>query len=178
MEALRQELRMDLKVINEKLTKVLTRDDEGLKQLIRDTIIETKDGILKAVNERIEKLESQIFDKEQENDHLKKENLEMKVEISRLKSDNDSHKKAHTELKNDVTDNERKAEEWFNKQEQYSRSNNIRIYGIPEQKFPKVVVKYAKQNRNEGKTQDNEKETNEITSGKVSEKQAGKTWQQ
>ena len=58
--------------INEKLSRVITKDDTTLKDAINEVINDMKGSILKSFVKRVELLESALFDTLAENDNLKK----------------------------------------------------------------------------------------------------------
>mgnify|MGYP006890249977 CR=1 FL=1 len=58
--------------INEKLSRVITKDDTTLKDAITEVINDIKGSILKSFVKRVEILESALFDTLAENDNLKK----------------------------------------------------------------------------------------------------------
>jgi cell division protein FtsB len=74
-----------LTLIYEKLGNTLTKNDTGfLKQIIKDTICELKDDLLKSLIPRIEILESDVMDQAKEIEQLKKEISKKDSEIANL----------------------------------------------------------------------------------------------
>lgn len=114
-----------LKEINSKLSNFITRDDDSLKQLIKDTFKQMKEEFLKSVSHRIDLLEGRLFDKEIENDQLKKQ-------IETLEQDNEQNKEDNAKKITEVEAENLELHEQLNELEQYGRRNSIRIVGIPE----------------------------------------------
>lgn len=50
---------------------MIEKNDGSLRTMIKETISVMKEGLLESVIDRIELLDSKIFDKEHENDNLK-----------------------------------------------------------------------------------------------------------
>ena len=126
-----------LEEISNKLSNVLTKDDSTfIKEIIRETVEQLKDNLLGNVIRRIEILESDVFDQKREIEMLKKENETKSKLIEQLKSQNASleHKKADQSMNHD---------EFANNTEQYSRRNNLRIAGIPEDQDRQSSVSVA-----------------------------------
>lgn len=48
----------------------MQKDDGNLQNMIREIVSQMKDDLLKSLENRIEKLETTLFEKEQENDQL------------------------------------------------------------------------------------------------------------
>lgn len=114
-----------LKDINQKLTNVITRDDGNLRDIIKETFSQIKDDLLSSVYKRIDILEGKLFDKETENEGLKKEITKLENEIKSQKCENETlREKIHTK--------DKQTEGRMNDLEQYSRINNLRIDGIAE----------------------------------------------
>ena len=80
-----EEVMRQLKEITEQLKNVVTKDDDCLKSLIKETFKQMKDDLLKSVSHRIDLLEQKLFDKEQENDALKKEIVHVVLETNTSK---------------------------------------------------------------------------------------------
>ena len=85
-----------------------------------------KDELLKSVSHRIDILESKLFDKEQENDALKKK-------IEDLETTQTNAQTSINEKMNDLETVNMQLKLENNSLEQYGRRNNIRVVGIPEQ---------------------------------------------
>lgn len=93
----------ELKSINMKLNNVLTKDSAELKDLIKSIVMQLKEEILGSVIIRLEKIESDLFDKETEKtkmakqiDTIKKELDEQKNETETLKKNSLKYKKHQT----------------------------------------------------------------------------------
>ena len=121
----RAEINRQLSDINKKLSNVITRDDGFLRGLIREIFQQMKDEFLNSVTHRIELLEGTIFEKNQENDNLKKE-------IDNLNKDLENQKAENEKLVDQIKKVNDTAEDRINELEQYGRRNNLRINGIPE----------------------------------------------
>ena len=106
---------------------VLAEIQETLKAVATKTdimLMDSKmDGIVEALNRKVEVLESRIFDVEKERD-------EMKTQLQRMKEERREMEKKIVESKRD-TNNIR---EELNHLQQYSRNFNLRIYKVPEKK--------------------------------------------
>lgn len=125
--------------MNKKLSKMLTRDDKSIfKEIIRDTFREMKDQLLEPFTKRLDILESDLHQKNIENDNLKTELNNMKKLIeekddetkSIINKKNVELKAVKTEIKTETD----KRKESLNEIEQYSRRNNIRISGLRNDK--------------------------------------------
>ena len=123
-------MEISLAKINDKLSKVLTKDDHSfLKNIIKETILELKENFLESVTNRIEKLEGEIHE-------IAIENKKLKSEITTLKeSQNNSIEEIETDktiFKTEIETKNLKMEETIHDHEQYSRRNNIRIHNMPD----------------------------------------------
>lgn len=132
-----KEIRLQLKEVNAKLTSminkversdkkmenVVNKDDGSLRTLFRELMVEMKQELLNSVVNRIEMLESRIFDKDAKNDELNKE-------VTSLQNEVVDHKTKHEALRNRIDSSNEKMTRLHNDMEQYSRANNIRIHGI------------------------------------------------
>ena len=115
----------ELKQINEKLSNMLTKSDKTfIKNMIKDTILEIKDSLLAPVIKRVEILESELHDKEIENEKLKKD-------LNALTDTLDKKQEQITEIKKSIKTESTTRAEQINNHEQYSRVNNIRITALP-----------------------------------------------
>lgn len=119
------EVNRQLTEINKKLSNVITKDDGFLRELIREMFQQMKEEFLKSVSHRIDILEGKLFDKEEENDKLRKE-------ITGLNKDVENQKSENIKLLEQIEKNSTTADERINDLEQYGRRNNIRINGVPE----------------------------------------------
>jgi len=110
--------------INGKLSNMLTKNDTGfLKKIIKDTICEFKDELLKPIIHRIEILESDVMDQSKEIETLKKELTKKDTVIENL---NEKNKLLEDRIRSD----EDYVDKVTNELEQYGRRNNVRISGI------------------------------------------------
>ena len=114
-----------LKQINEKLSGVMLSNSEILKNLIPEIVKNVREEITKIFEDKLDRLESRIFEVEIENDKLKKEIEDNKRESA----------KKEDELRQAIIDIDKNSWEHggrINNLDQYSRSNNLVISGIPE----------------------------------------------
>ena len=114
-----------LKQINEKLSDVMLSNSEILKNLIPEIVKNVREKITKIFEDKLDKLESRIFEVEIENDKLKKEMEDNKRESA----------KKEDELRQAIVDIDKTSWEHggrINSLDQYSRSNNLVISGIHE----------------------------------------------
>ena len=126
------DLKRQLTEINSKLSNVITRDDGFLRGLIKEIFQQMKDEFLNSVNKRIDILEGKLFEKDQENDQLKKNISDLKEEIENKQTEINERKAENVKLKEEIESNNITMESKMNDIEQYSRKNNIRISGLPE----------------------------------------------
>ncbi|KAH3885042.1 hypothetical protein DPMN_009029 [Dreissena polymorpha] len=124
---IRIQIAKELKSINEKLSNVLTKDSNDLKDLIKDIVIQLKEELLVTIIQRVDKLEGELFEKELENAKNTKQINELGDKLLEQKMENERLKKA-------MKSNEFANQPHFNEMEQYSRRNNIRIEGIEDSK--------------------------------------------
>ena len=119
----------NLAKINDKLDKVLTKDDQSfLKTIIKETILDLKSDFLASVINRIDKLEGDLHD-------IALENTQLKTELQTLKNaqikQNEDIETEQITFKNDIETKNLKLEETLHDHEQYSRRNNIKIHNMP-----------------------------------------------
>lgn len=114
-----------LKLINQKLSNVLTKDDVNLKKMIKEIVKEMKDELIASVSHKIDVLESRLFAKEEETDKLN-------TKIETLNKTIDEQNEKYNKLKSSAETSTNKVVKKINELEQYGRRNNIRINGIPE----------------------------------------------
>ena len=119
------DIAIELKNINMKLNNVLTKDSTELKDLIKNINVQLKEEMLGSVITRIEKIESDLFEKEEENIRMTKQIDKIKQELDEQKNETEILRK---QLKLQETSNELK----LNEIEQYSRRSNIKIEVIPD----------------------------------------------
>lgn len=112
--------------LDAKLSNVLSKNDKTfIREIIKDTILEMKEQLLSSISRRLEILESDVHDRDIETNKLKNALMEKEKEIEKLKEHNNELK---MKLNQDCIEGKRVA----NEQEQYSRKNNIRITGVPD----------------------------------------------
>lgn len=120
------DIRRELKEISKKLSNVITKNDGTLKDMITEVINQVKIEILKTVENKIEVLESNLFDKQIENDKLRED-------IGKLQKTMESQMdKKNQEIK-DITSSLEYQAGQLNDLEQYGRRSMVRITGIPEE---------------------------------------------
>ncbi|KAH3777242.1 hypothetical protein DPMN_178682 [Dreissena polymorpha] len=105
--------------INQKLNNMLTKDSSNLRELIKDVVLQLKEEMLGSLVIRIEKVESELFDKELENSKLAKEIETLGKPLNEQKNENERLQK---QIKTQSENNEIK----MNELEQYSRRSNIK----------------------------------------------------
>lgn len=112
--------------LNSKMSTMISKEDGSLRSIIKEIFNEMKEEFLKSVSHRIDMLEGKLFEKETQNEDLKKEvnMLEKKIAAQKLENEN---------LRDEITKRENKTNEKINHLEQYSRINNIRISGLEEE---------------------------------------------
>ncbi|KAH3698287.1 hypothetical protein DPMN_085806 [Dreissena polymorpha] len=130
--------------INKKLSNMLTKNDSGLKNMMRELIEEMKDELLKSVIHKIETLEGTIFEKQQGNEKLAND-------VKRLEEKLNNEKEEKQQLKMEMTKQHIIHDEKFNELEQYSRRNNIRLSGCvdKERETPEESVNIVLETLNE-----------------------------
>ena len=112
--------------ISSKLSRVLTKDDSTfIKDMIKETVEQLKEKLLGNVLHRIEIIESDLFEQKREITLLKNENVAKTKIIEELKQQN-------ALLEQKKTSDAVNFDEFANNTEQYSRRNNLRIAGVPE----------------------------------------------
>jgi len=139
-----------LETINKKLNNVLTKDDRYIHDVIEKTVekklsaqriyakdedviqelvdklVEKKiDRITASFEKRIEVLECQLFEKSKENENLRQEIKTINSKIE-MKQDDAAQTDRDTLYQSDQTRKQ------INDLEQYTRTNNIRVYGLPD----------------------------------------------
>ncbi|KAH3846698.1 hypothetical protein DPMN_089000 [Dreissena polymorpha] len=115
---------IELKNINMKLNNVLTKDSTELQDIIKNIIVQLKEEMLGSVITRIEKIESDLFEKE--------ENIRMTKQIDKIKKELDKQKNQTEVLRKQLKLKETSNELKLNEIEQHSRRSNIKIEGIPD----------------------------------------------
>lgn len=118
--------------INKKLSNVITKDDGFLRSLIREIFQEIKVEFLNSVYNRLEILEGRLFERDEENDRLKKSIDTLTETIDNQKQLIQQQKVENKKLQDEIGATNTEIEDKLNDLEQYSRKNNIRVSGIPE----------------------------------------------
>ena len=112
-----------LEEINNKLSKVLTKEDSSfIREIVKETVEQIKEKLLGTVLRRLEILEGSVFEQKRDIEKLQNDVLEKNKQIEELKSKNEM---LHTEKSTSAIHNE-----FENNTEQYSRRNNIRMTGV------------------------------------------------
>lgn len=149
------DIKKELQAINKKLSNVITKGDNTLKDLIVETINKLKESLLESVIKRIEILESSLHDSEME-----KEKLQKKVEAL----NNARQSEENQELRETVMLQNEK----LNTLEQYSRRNNVIISGIPEE----IIISANEVNNQENQSKGCTKFANEKNNQKKESEEA------
>ena len=110
--------------INKKLSCMLTKNDKDfIKNILIDTLEGMKDKIIGHVLHRVEIIEGELMEKENEHIVLKKEIQECKITNKELNEQNNK-------LKIELEKESEIRKEQNNSLEQYGRRNNIRVSGL------------------------------------------------
>ena len=83
------DLSEQLKMINHKLSNVLTKDDVNLKSMIKEIVQQMKVELIATVSNKIDVLEGRLLDKEEENEKLLTQNDTLNKQIDKQ---NDEYK--------------------------------------------------------------------------------------
>lgn len=132
-----KDIRQQLKEVNTKLTSVINKVDRSdkkledvvmksdgtLRSILREMITEMKEDLLNSIVNRLEILESKVYDRDTKAE-------ELKAEVTRLEKDATECKKENEKLRRIIHQSEEKMGKFRNDTEQYSRLNNIRIHGM------------------------------------------------
>ncbi|KAK3104934.1 hypothetical protein FSP39_013461 [Pinctada imbricata] len=116
--------------------KWMKREDvkDIVKEVVKEIVKETKEEIAKSL-EKMEKRNEKIYEKlENRIQRLEVENNNLKEKMSEIKKEN-------REMKSDLSDAviiAREAQRKSNYNEQYSRKNNVKVHGIPEDRGESV----------------------------------------
>ncbi|KAH3774210.1 hypothetical protein DPMN_175585 [Dreissena polymorpha] len=94
--------------INQKLSNMLTKDSSNLKELIKDVVLKLKEEMLGSLVIRIEKVKSELFDKDLENGKLAKETETFGKSLNEQKNENERLQK---QIKTQSENNEIKMNE-------------------------------------------------------------------
>lgn len=126
VETERSPVEKKLEEIDKKLSQMLSKNDKCfIREIIKDTVNEMKDHILSSLTRRVEVLEGELHDRSVQEDKLRSELGKKDREIEALRQQN-------IELKEQVKRDSTEYESSKNDAEQYSRRNNIRIQGVPD----------------------------------------------
>lgn len=119
-------LEKKLDLINEKLCNVITKSDISLiREIVKDTINEMKDQFLSSIVKKIEVIEGSVHDRAIEIQRINEEMKSKKKEIDEL------HERTNY-IRDKIRQEAEEHEKITNDMEQYSRRNNIRIFGVPD----------------------------------------------
>lgn len=132
-----KDIKQQLKEVNSKLTSVINKVDKSdrkfedavmksdgsLRGLLRDMMKEMKEELLNSVVNRLELLESKIYDRDSKTESLSHE-------VKRLEKIVENQKNENETLRQKIEENTENMVKARNDSEQYSRSNNIRIHGL------------------------------------------------
>ncbi|KAH3697763.1 hypothetical protein DPMN_085273 [Dreissena polymorpha] len=109
--------------MNDKVKDIIERDNDILKILVKDLFDKLKESLLTSCTKQIEILEARLFEKEIENDTLKKD-------VKNLKSQVNIQSEENAKLKAELANQENNRRRSENVSNQYSRSNNIILSAI------------------------------------------------
>ena len=115
------------KTVEKKLSaqKIYAKDEDAIQELV-DKLVEKKiEKITASFEKRIEVLECQLFEKAQENEKLREEIKTMNHKIEEKQD-------GAAQVDRDNSYQTEQTRKRLNDLEQYTRSNNIRVYGIPD----------------------------------------------
>ena len=126
------EITRQLTEINKKLSNVITKGDGTLREMIKEVFQQMKDEFLHSVSHRIDILEGKLFEKEKENDSLKKTISKLQTEIDNRKTEIEDQKAENSKLQAQIEKSAETANGKINDLEQYGRRNNLKISGLPE----------------------------------------------
>ncbi|KAH3781832.1 hypothetical protein DPMN_159739 [Dreissena polymorpha] len=121
------EIKKALADINTKLENLFSGKDFSFKLMIVDIINQTKNEFLKSVENRIEILEGKLFEKEKENEKQKEQVTLLEKPVEQ------NHEQAKQKAIN-IQEYVDYHSGQLNFSGQYSRRNNVRIFGIPFRK--------------------------------------------
>ena len=121
-----------LEEINRKLSNVLRKDDDFLRDTIKEMFQQMKEEFLGSVYKRIEILEGRLFEKDQDNDRLLKDIEKLNTQIEEKDLKIEEQKTENKKLIDQIETVNLNVSAKLNEMEQYNRKTNIRINGIPE----------------------------------------------
>jgi len=117
----------------EKIEESISENNSNLKSTIKDLMVELKDDLVKSVERKIEVIECALHDALKENESLKEELKKCEHEV------NENHRRTR-ELGNLIINQSGQ----INEMAQYSRRNNLRISGIPEEQKAETAEETTK----------------------------------
>ena len=126
------DINRQLSEINKKLSNVITKGDDTIREMIKDIFQQMKEEFLKSVSHRIDILEGKLFEKDKENESLRKKIAELETDIENRKSEIVEQKLEKENLVKQMEKNAEIADSKINDLEQYGRRNNLKINGLPE----------------------------------------------
>lgn len=103
----------------------MTSDEGSLREMVKRVMQQMKNDFHKSVFHILDILEGRLFDKEQENEKLKKEKEGLTKVIEAQHSEN-------SKLSRQIKKNAEATDEKINGLKQYGRRSNIRAAGLPE----------------------------------------------
>ena len=121
-----------LEEIKGKLSNVLRKDVDVLRDLIKEMFQQMKEEFLGSVYKRIEILEGRLFEKDQDNDRLLKDIEKLNTQIEEKDLKIEEQKTENKKLRDQIETVNLNMSAKLNEMEQYNRKPNIRINGIPE----------------------------------------------
>jgi hypothetical protein len=105
---------------------MLSKNDKSfIREIIKDTVNEMKDHILSSLTRRVDVLEGELHDRSVQETKLRSELEKKDREIESLRQHN-------IDLQEQIKRDSAEFESSKNDAEQYSRRNNIRIQGVPD----------------------------------------------
>ena len=88
-----EEIRKELKLINVTLSKVITKEDPYLENIIKTTFNHMKEEFLQSISKRLDTLEHSLFEKGKENDALNEKVKELYEKVDEKESQNQQLKR-------------------------------------------------------------------------------------
>ena len=138
-------VRVQLKDISESLTNLVSKKEiESMfstffEKKLENLMSKMKEQVMKSVNHRIEVLEGDLHDYKNQNDKIKDQNEKLKERVKSLEDnlkekldDIETQRQDTEKLQSTIEDTDKAFYGRANELEQYSRRNNVRIWGIPE----------------------------------------------
>lgn len=129
--------------ISEKMNSMITNtefskkfDQLVTKEFLENVIAGVKRELKEEMSEKMDKLESRIFELELKHDELMKENESLK-----------SHANKNSEFIDEVDNGVQNALQKTNDLEQYTRKSSVRIYGIEDEEYEDIPTTVFKVNK-------------------------------